>query len=113
LLIRSLDAASPSPATAVGGVAVAATGRDAVSQAAAVALPTRAEVIAAATTANAELATREAALEFKVDPDTRQVIVRLVDPQDNRVLRQVPTPEMLEIAKSIDRMQLTLLRNQA
>ena len=49
----------------------------------------------------------------ELDPDTRAVVVRLIDRQDNRVLRQVPSPEMLAIAKALDRMQGMLLQSRA
>jgi flagellar protein FlaG len=52
-------------------------------------------------------------IEFQVDPDTRQIVVRLIDTQSNEVLRQIPSQEMLEIAKSIDHLQGVLLRNRA
>jgi len=39
--------------------------------------------------------------------------VKLIDKQDNQVLRQVPSQEMLEIAKALDQLQGKLLRNQA
>lgn len=76
-------------------------------------LPPRSAVEAATAMANAALSVRDSALQFVVDPDTKAVVVRLVDTQDNQVLRQVPSEEMLAIAKSIERMELALLRNQA
>jgi len=75
--------------------------------------PSRAEVQAAVDKANASLSTMDHALEFTIDPDTRAVVVRLIDRQDNRVLRQVPSPEMLAIAKALDRMQGMLLQSRA
>ena len=30
-------------------------------------------------------------LQFEIDPDTQVVVIRLVDRQDQRVLRQVPS----------------------
>ena len=54
-----------------------------------------------------------ATLEFEVDPDTDTIVIRLVDNSDHTVLRQVPTEEMLNIAKSIDHMRGLLIRQQA
>jgi flagellar protein FlaG len=114
LLIRPFDPAAPSLATAVEGVVVAPDGaRKASTAAAPVPAASRDAVEAAVRGANAALAARSAALQFIVDPDTRAVVVRLVDTADNQVLRQVPSEEMLAIAKAIDRMELTLLRNRA
>jgi flagellar protein FlaG len=70
-------------------------------------------VRAAAQAANEALVQRQAALEFTVDADTHRVVVRLVDTQERKVLRQVPSEEMLAIAKAVERMELTLLRNRA
>jgi flagellar protein FlaG len=116
LVIRPLDSAPPSSATAGGGVAIASEGRgngnEAVPQEAAA--PTRAEVKAAVEAANASLEAMNRGIEFSIDPDTKSVVVRLIDRQDNQVLRQVPSKEMLEIAKAIDQLQEgVLLRNRA
>jgi flagellar protein FlaG len=75
--------------------------------------PTPEEVRSAAQAANAALVQRQAALEFTVDADLHRVVVRLVDTQEQKVLRQVPSEEMIAIAKAIERMELTLLRNRA
>jgi flagellar protein FlaG len=114
-MIRPLDVKPPSTALAAEGVAVPGDGRQAPTNDAAAtgAAPTRAEVEAAVDVANHALGARDAALEFRIDPDTRSVVVRLVDTQSNQVLRQVPSEEMLAIAKAVDRFELTLLHNQA
>ncbi|HEY1328101.1 MAG TPA: flagellar protein FlaG [Casimicrobiaceae bacterium] len=116
MVIRPLESASPSSATAAGGVAIAADGRDngnAASPAQSTA-PTREEVQAAVDAANASLDAMNHSIEFSIDPDTRSVVVRLIDKQDNQVLRQVPSQEMLAIAKAIDDLQDgLLLRNRA
>ena len=109
--IRPLEIPAPSSATVDGGV-VARVARDPAGLKPAPA-PTRAEVQVAVDQANATLASMDHALEFTIDPDTRAVVVRLIDRQDNRVLRQVPSPEMLAIAKALDRMQGMLLQSRA
>lgn len=63
--------------------------------------------------ANRQMGAIAPALEFQIDPDTEQVVIRLVDRQDQQVLRQVPAPEMLAIARALDRMQAMLLRTRA
>ena len=75
--------------------------------------PTRAEVEQAVSSANEQMHTIAPSLQFEVDADTRQVVIRLIDRQDQRVLRQVPSPEMLEIARALERMQALLLRTRA
>ena len=109
--IRPLEFNAPPSATVDGGVSAAPAAEtvgDKVPPP-----PSRAEVQAAVDNANASLSTMDHALEFTIDPDTRAVVVRLIDRQDNRVLRQVPSPEMLAIAKALDRMQGMLLQSRA
>ena len=116
LMLRSLDSAllPPSSAPAAGGVAVAGAAQLQAAKRADPPPPTREQVAKAVEQANAALASANRSIEFAIDPDTHAVIVRLIDRQDNdRVLRQVPSPEMLEIAKALDRLQGVLLNNQA
>jgi flagellar protein FlaG len=75
--------------------------------------PSREAVAKAVEQVNAHLDAQNRAIEFSIDPDTKAVVVRLIDKQDNQVLRQVPSQEMLEIAKALDQLQGRLLRNQA
>jgi flagellar protein FlaG len=68
---------------------------------------------AAVANANRTIQAFTQALEFEVDADTKKIVIRLVDTQDHRVLRQVPAPEMLEIARALERMQTLLVRGNA
>jgi len=52
-------------------------------------------------------------LEFAVDKDTDTVVVKLLDSNTHEVLRQVPSTEMLRIAKSLEHMQGLLLDDRA
>jgi flagellar protein FlaG len=52
-------------------------------------------------------------LEFSVDTDSHRTIVKVVDQQTKQVIRQMPTPEALEIAKALDRLQGLLIRQKA
>lgn len=52
-------------------------------------------------------------LEFSVDPDSNRTIVRVIDQQTNQVLRQMPSKEMLEIAKALDQLQGLLINQRA
>ena len=110
--IRPLEFNAPPSAIVDGGVS-AAPAAEPVGDRLLPPPPSRAEVQAAVDKANASLSTMDHALEFTIDPDTRAVVVRLIDRQDNRVLRQVPSPEMLAIAKALDRMQGMLLQSRA
>lgn len=49
-------------------------------------------------------------LAFSIDDSTGKTIVRITDAQTGEMIRQIPSEEMLEIARSLDRMQGMLLR---
>jgi flagellar protein FlaG len=96
-------------ASALPAAGVAATPRAAPP----VAEPARAELEQAVERANRQIASLSPALEFEIDPDTSAVVIRLVDRHSQSVLRQVPSPEMLAIAKALERMQSMLVRVRA
>ncbi|MBI3284470.1 MAG: flagellar protein FlaG [Burkholderiales bacterium] len=52
-------------------------------------------------------------LEFSVDHDSDQIVVKVIDQQTKQVLRQIPTEEALEIAKSLDKLQGLLIKQTA
>ena len=52
-------------------------------------------------------------LDFSVDEDTGRVVVKLMDTATNEVLRQIPSEEVLHIAKMLDKLQGLLLREKA
>jgi flagellar protein FlaG len=41
-------------------------------------------------------------LRFEVDSHSKEVIVKIVDPETNEVLRQIPTEELLAIRKRME-----------
>jgi flagellar protein FlaG len=45
---------------------------------------------------------RSQGLEFSVDSDTQRTVVKVIDQSTKEVLRQIPTPEALEIAKALE-----------
>ena len=110
--IRPLAGAAPSTVTAAGGGAVSADARPQDARPVEAA-PSREAVQAAVDHVNAAMAEGNRGIEFTIDPDTRSVIVRVIDKQDNTVLRQVPSQEMLAIAKALDQLQGLLLRSRA
>ncbi|MBL0290200.1 MAG: flagellar protein FlaG [Betaproteobacteria bacterium] len=75
--------------------------------------PPAGEVQVAVTQANGAMAALSAALMFEVDAETQTTVVKVVDTSDNRVLRQIPSQEMLDIAQALDRLQGMLVRDQA
>ncbi|MBU0752786.1 MAG: flagellar protein FlaG [Gammaproteobacteria bacterium] len=52
-------------------------------------------------------------LQFSIDDDTGKTIVRVSDAQTGEMIRQIPSKELLEIARSLDRMQGLLLHQKA
>jgi flagellar protein FlaG len=52
-------------------------------------------------------------LSFNIDEDTGKTVVRVVDTTTGKLIRQMPSPEILEIAKALDRLQGLLVRNSA
>jgi flagellar protein FlaG len=52
-------------------------------------------------------------LEFTVDEDTGVNIVKVIDSQSQEVIRQMPTEEMLAIAKALDKLQGLLIKDKA
>lgn len=52
-------------------------------------------------------------LDFSVDDSTGKAIVRITDRETGELIRQIPSEEMMEIARSLDKMQGMLLRQKA
>lgn len=52
-------------------------------------------------------------LQFSVDESTGKNIIRVIDASTEEVIRQVPTEEVLVIARALDKLQGLLLREQA
>jgi len=52
-------------------------------------------------------------LEFTVDAETDRTLVKVVDLETKEVIRQIPSPEVLEIAKAVDQLQGLLIRQKA
>jgi flagellar protein FlaG len=51
-------------------------------------------------------------LAFSIDDSTGKTVVRISDAQTGEMIRQIPSEEMLEIARSLDRLQGMLLKEQ-
>lgn len=81
--------------------------RQALQQAPASAPPAGAEVKpvvalpAALAEANRALAGRGSELTFEMDAESGRIIVKLIDKDTGEVLRQIPSPEMLRIARAL------------
>ena len=52
-------------------------------------------------------------LKFSVDQDLGQMVVKVIDPTTEEVLRQIPSEEMLSMAKALDQLKGLLVNNKA
>jgi len=52
-------------------------------------------------------------LEFNVDQSSGKTIVRVVDLETQEVIRQIPSEEMVELARVLERLQGLLLNHRA
>lgn len=52
-------------------------------------------------------------LQFSVDESSGSNVVRVVDRATKEVIRQIPSEEMLAIARALDRLQGLLIRQKA
>jgi flagellar protein FlaG len=52
-------------------------------------------------------------LEFQVDPETKQTVVRVVDTTNNEVIKQIPSAEFLRVSNAIEGLQKHLLDEKA
>jgi flagellar protein FlaG len=74
--------------------------------------PSREQLSAAVKHINKSLPA-SSSLEFSIDDDSKQTIVKIVDMNTKEVLRQIPSLEALEIAKSLDKMMGLLISQKA
>jgi flagellar protein FlaG len=70
------------------------------------------EVLEVVQKANAALASNQSNLKFLVDSDNGKPIVQIVDRETQEVLKQIPSVEMLKIAKAIEKMQGVLMSRE-
>lgn len=72
------------------------------------------EVRQAASQVNAALKqTASSDLQFSVEGENKQVVVRVVDSQTKEVIRQIPSEEMVAISRAMDNMSGLLVQQKA
>lgn len=76
-------------------------------------VPSLEQVTQALKSINSVLQLRSQDLEFSVDSESERTIVRVVDKKTKEVIRQMPSQEVLDIAKALDRLQSLLIRETA
>lgn len=77
------------------------------------ALPGKDEVSAAVKKLNEAMPPSAQSLEFEIDEDSQEIVVKIIDQSTREVVRQMPSKEALEMAKAIDKMQGLLIRQTA
>ena len=55
----------------------------------------------------------ENSVNFSIDQDSGKVVVKIVDSQTNTVLRQIPSVEVLAVAKDLAKFQGLLINDKA
>jgi flagellar protein FlaG len=76
------------------------------------AIPDLAQLAQVVKSINKTLQEQAQGLEFTLDSDSNRTIVKVVDEKTKEVLRQIPTEEVLQIAKALDLAQQGLLIRQ-
>ncbi len=62
---------------------------------------------------NNAMRTNSRGLEFSLDDESDRTIVKVVDTQTQKVIRQIPTEETLAIAKSLEKAIGSLVKDKA
>lgn len=75
--------------------------------------PDKEELAQALKSINMALKDRSPGLEFSIDSDSKRAIVKVVDKDTKEVIRQMPSQEALEIAKSLETLQGLLEKQSA
>jgi flagellar protein FlaG len=71
--------------------------------------PSHEDVSAAVKKMNEAMLGSSQSLQFSIDEDSQDIVVKVIDQSTKEVVRQIPSKEALQIAKSIDKMQQGLL----
>jgi flagellar protein FlaG len=70
-------------------------------------------VKAAVEASNRVVQTLQSKIEFVADESSGQMLIKVIDPSNNELIRQIPSEEMLAIARALDRMQGLLVKSRA
>ncbi len=77
------------------------------------AAPSREQVGDAVKKINEGMRASSQSLEFAIDEDSKEIVVKIIDQGTREVVRQIPSVEALEIAKSLDKMRGLLISQTA
>jgi flagellar protein FlaG len=54
---------------------------------------------------NKTLHTLSISVQFQIDPDYNEVIIKVVDQENGKVIRQIPSEDVVRIAKAMDNLK--------
>ncbi len=52
-------------------------------------------------------------IEFSINKDTNQIVIKVIDKQTQEVIKQIPSEEMIEMAKALDKIKGILVKQKA
>ena len=75
--------------------------------------PSREQLDKAVSELNQSSQMKTQGLEFSIDEDSQRTVVKIIDQETKEVLRQIPTREVLELAKTFDSAKGSLISQSA
>lgn len=75
--------------------------------------PSRAELSNAVKKINESILGSAQRLEFSIDEDSKDIVVKIIDQATREIVRQIPSKEALDIARSLDKMRGLLINHTA
>ncbi|PLY47532.1 flagellar biosynthesis protein FlaG [Janthinobacterium sp. ROICE36] len=75
--------------------------------------PSREQLNKAVSALNQSSQMKTQGLEFSIDEDSQRTVVKVIDQETKEVLRQIPTREALELAKTFDSTKGSLISQSA
>lgn len=75
--------------------------------------PSRDQLNKAVSALNQSSQLKTQGLEFSIDEDSQRTVVKVIDQETKEVLRQIPTREALELAKTFDSAKGSLISQSA
>lgn len=76
-------------------------------------VPERSQIQSKIDDINRQLQLKAVSVQFQIDPGYKDVILKVVDQQDGKVVLQIPSEEVVRIAKVMDQMKGVLLEKTA
>jgi flagellar protein FlaG len=75
--------------------------------------PTKEQVEQAAARVKDLLRGTTSHLEIEIDPDLHKVVIKILNGESGEIIRQIPTQEILDLAKNLDEPKGLLVRERA